>query len=113
MPPAAWSSPSRSCCCSGSSCCCAGGAAMAEPLVRLEGIRKVYDGVVAVERAQLEIAAGEFVVLLGPSGSGKPTILSMLGGFTAPSEGCAVIAGADGTALPPARRPPATVFQDH
>jgi spermidine/putrescine transport system ATP-binding protein len=86
---------------------------MAEPLVRLEGIRKVYDGVVAVERAQLEIAAGEFVVLLGPSGSGKTTILSMLGGFTAPSEGRVVIAGEDVTALPPAKRPTATVFQDY
>ncbi len=86
---------------------------MAEPLVRLEGIRKTYERVVAVERANLQIAAGEFVVLLGPSGSGKTTILSMLGGFTAPSEGRVMIAGEDVTDLPPAKRPTATVFQDY
>src|SRR5690606_23935988 len=46
-------------------------------------------------------------------GSGKTTILSMLGGFTAPSEGRVVIAGEDVTDLPPAKRPTATVFQDY
>jgi spermidine/putrescine transport system ATP-binding protein len=86
---------------------------MSEPLVRLEGLRKVYDGQVAVERFDLSIAKGEFVVLLGPSGSGKTTVLSMLGGFTEPSEGRVLIGGQDVTALPPAKRPTATVFQDY
>ncbi|MFZ5792731.1 MAG: ABC transporter ATP-binding protein [Pseudomonadota bacterium] len=86
---------------------------MSEPLVRLEGLRKTYDGQVAVERFDLSIAKGEFVVLLGPSGSGKTTVLSMLGGFTEPSEGRVLIEGKDVTALPPAKRPTATVFQDY
>jgi spermidine/putrescine transport system ATP-binding protein len=86
---------------------------MAEPLVRLEGLCKSYEGVVAVERVDLDIAAGEFVVLLGPSGSGKTTILSMLGGFVSPSEGRILIGGEDVTGLPPAKRPTATVFQDY
>jgi spermidine/putrescine transport system ATP-binding protein len=84
-----------------------------EPLVRLEGLCKRYDTQVAVERFDLSIAKGEFVVLLGPSGRGKTTVLSMLGGFTEPSEGRVLIEGADVTALPPAKRPTATVFQDY
>jgi spermidine/putrescine transport system ATP-binding protein len=84
-----------------------------DPIVRLAGISKRYDAVVAVERLDLDIAAGEYVVLLGPSGSGKTTILSMIGGFAAPTEGRVLIAGADVTDLPPARRPTATVFQDY
>ncbi len=86
---------------------------MAEPIVRLDGICKRYDGAAAVERLDLDIAAGEFLVLLGPSGSGKTTILSMIGGFAAPTEGRVLIAGEDVTALPPAKRPTATVFQDY
>ena len=86
---------------------------MAEPLVRLSGVVKRYGETVAVERIDLDIGAGEFVVLLGPSGSGKTTVLSMIGGFTAPSEGRIFIGGEDVTDLPPARRPKATVFQDY
>ena len=86
---------------------------MAEPLVRLQGLCKSYGDTVAVEKVDLEIGAGEFVVLLGPSGSGKTTILSMLGGFVAPSEGRILIAGEDVTGLAPAKRPTATVFQDY
>jgi spermidine/putrescine transport system ATP-binding protein len=86
---------------------------MAEPIVRLAGIGKRYDGATAVERLDLDIAAGEFLVLLGPSGSGKTTILSMIGGFSPPTEGRVLIAGDDVTELPAAKRPTATVFQDY
>ncbi len=82
-------------------------------LVELSGLRKVYGETVAVQRFDLDIAGGEFVVLLGPSGSGKTTVLSMLGGFIAPTEGRVRIGGRDVTALPPAKRPTATVFQDY
>ncbi|TNC65044.1 ABC transporter ATP-binding protein [Rubellimicrobium roseum] len=61
----------------------------------------------------LEIAAGEYVVLLGPSGCGKTTLLSILGGFLRPDEGRVLIDGRDVTALPPAKRPTTTVFQDY
>ena len=86
---------------------------MAEPIVRLAGVSKRYAEMVAVEPLDLDVDAGEFVVLLGPSGSGKTTILSMIGGFAAPTEGRVLIAGEDVTDLPPARRPTATVFQDY
>ena len=86
---------------------------MAEPIVRLAGVSKCYAEMVAVAPLDLDIEAGEFVVLLGPSGSGKTTILSMIGGFAAPTAGRVLIAGEDVTDLPPARRPTATVFQDY
>jgi len=86
---------------------------MAEPIVRLAGVSKRYVEMVAVEPLDLDIVAGEFVVLLGPSGSGKTTILSMIGGFAAPTAGRVLIAGEDVTDLPPAKRPTATVFQDY
>src|SRR5262245_59939910 len=86
---------------------------MAEPIVRLVGVSKRYCDLAAVEPLDLEVAAGELVVLLGPSGSGKTTILSMIGGFAAPSAGRVLIAGEDVTELPPAKRPTATVFQDY
>jgi len=86
---------------------------MAEAIVQLAGVSKRYAEMVAVAPLDLDIAAGEFVVVLGPSGSGKTTILSMIGGFAAPSEGRVLIASEDVTDLPPAKRPTATVFQDY
>jgi spermidine/putrescine transport system ATP-binding protein len=86
---------------------------MAEPIVQLQAVSRHYGALTAVERIDLEIEPGEFLVLLGPSGSGKTTILSMIGGFTEPSQGRVLIAGADVTDLPPAKRPTATVFQDY
>src|SRR5215510_6697002 len=95
-------------------CCCYRGAnVMVEPIVRLAGVTKRYAEMTAVEPLDLDIGAGEFVVLLGPSGSGKTTILSMIGGFAAPTAGRVLIAGEDVTDLPPAKRPTATVFQDY
>jgi spermidine/putrescine transport system ATP-binding protein len=67
----------------------------------------------AVEGIDLEIGEGAFVVLLGPSGGGKTTLLNILGGFLEPTEGRVFIAGADVTDIPPARRPTTTVFQDY
>jgi putative spermidine/putrescine transport system ATP-binding protein len=59
----------------------------AEIDVRLDGIRKTYGDVVAVDHVDLEIAAGEFFTLLGPSGSGKTTTLRLIAGFERPDEG--------------------------
>ena len=59
----------------------------AEIDVRLQGIRKTYGDVVAVDRIDLEIAAGEFFTMLGPSGSGKTTTLRLIAGFERPDDG--------------------------
>jgi len=71
------------------------------------GATKVLDGV------SLHLAPDSYTVLLGPSGSGKTTLLSILGGFLAPEQGRVMIKGQDCTAMAPAKRPTATVFQDY
>jgi putative spermidine/putrescine transport system ATP-binding protein len=81
--------------------------------VGLVGIRKTYGDVVAVERLDLEIPAGEFFTLLGPSGSGKTTTLRLIAGFERPDEGRVELGGADVTNRPPYTRDVNTVFQDY
>jgi len=56
--------------------------------LRLEGVRKVFPPDFAViEQIDLNIAAGEFVAILGPSGSGKSTLLRMIARLAEPSSG--------------------------
>jgi putative spermidine/putrescine transport system ATP-binding protein len=85
----------------------------AEIDVRLAGIRKTYGDVVAVDRVDLEIPAGEFFTLLGPSGSGKTTTLRLIAGFERPDEGRIELGGADVTNRAPYERNVNTVFQDY
>jgi putative spermidine/putrescine transport system ATP-binding protein len=81
--------------------------------VLLQGVRKRFGDVVAVDRVHLEVRAGEFFSLLGPSGSGKTTCLRMIAGFEAPSEGRVLLSGRDVTGLAPYERDVNTVFQDY
>ncbi|WP_459618305.1 ABC transporter ATP-binding protein [Bordetella sp. 2513F-2] len=81
--------------------------------LKLEGISKFYGVSAAVCELDLAIGAGEFVTLLGASGSGKTTTLMMLAGFTAPSSGRITIGGRDVTALPPGKRDLGVVFQNY
>jgi putative spermidine/putrescine transport system ATP-binding protein len=81
--------------------------------VRLDGVRKTYGDVVAVDRVDLDIREDEFFTLLGPSGSGKTTCLRMVAGFERPDEGRVELAGRDVTDLPPYERAVNTVFQDY
>jgi putative spermidine/putrescine transport system ATP-binding protein len=83
------------------------------PAVRLEGVRKAYGEVVAVDGVDLEIAAGEFFTLLGPSGSGKTTTLRLIAGFERPDEGRVELGGRDVSNTPPYARDVNTVFQDY
>ncbi len=85
----------------------------AAPAVRLEGVRKTYGDVVAVDGVDLEIAAGEFFTLLGPSGSGKTTTLRLIAGFERPDEGQVELGGRDVSDTPPYARDVNTVFQDY
>jgi putative spermidine/putrescine transport system ATP-binding protein len=85
----------------------------APPDVRLIGLRKTYGDVVAVDRADFEIAPGEFFTMLGPSGSGKTTTLRLIAGFERPDEGRIELGGADVTRRPPFTRDVNTVFQDY
>ena len=81
--------------------------------VRLEGVRKSFGDIAAVDGVDLEIPAGEFFTLLGPSGSGKTTTLRLIAGFEHPDEGRIFLRGADVTKLPPYERDVNTVFQDY
>jgi putative spermidine/putrescine transport system ATP-binding protein len=83
------------------------------PDVRLVGLRKRYDDVVAVDGVDLEIGRGEFFTMLGPSGSGKTTTLRLIAGFERPDEGRIELRGRDVSPLPPYDRDVNTVFQDY
>jgi multiple sugar transport system ATP-binding protein len=67
----------------------------------------------AVDRLDIEIADGEFLVLVGPSGCGKSTSLRMLAGLEEVDEGVIRIGERDVTTLPPRERDIAMVFQSY
>ena len=79
-----------------------------------EGVSKIFDdGTRAVEDLDLEIADGEFMVLVGPSGCGKTTALRMLAGLEEISEGEIRIADRVVNDLTPRERDIAMVFQSY
>src|SRR5947209_12081292 len=84
-----------------------------EIAVRLEGVVKVFGGVMAVDGVTLDVRQGEFFSVLGPSGSGKTTRLRMIAGFELPPEGRVLLKGLDVSRLPPYERDVNTVFQDY
>jgi multiple sugar transport system ATP-binding protein len=81
--------------------------------IRLEGVSKVFDKTTAVDNVDLEIADGEFMVLLGPSGCGKTTLLRLLAGLEYPNGGRVRIGDVDVTDLPPRKRDLSMVFQSY
>jgi spermidine/putrescine transport system ATP-binding protein len=83
------------------------------PAVSIRGISKRYGNFVALDTIDLDIAQGEFVSLLGPSGAGKTTILRMIGGFDYPDTGEIKILDRNVVDLPSHKRPVNTVFQDY
>jgi putrescine transport system ATP-binding protein len=83
------------------------------PLVRIEGVSKHFDGVMAVDDVTLEIMKGELFAILGASGCGKTTLLRMLAGFEQPTAGRILIDGADMTDVPPYERPVNLMFQSY
>ena len=82
--------------------------------VTLRGVSKTYSGkTAAVKSVSLEIADGEFVVLVGPSGCGKTTTLRMIAGLEDVSEGEIQIGKAVVNRVPPKDRNIAMVFQNY
>ena len=67
----------------------------------LDNLNKVYGDFNAVDNVTIDIADGEFLVLLGPSGCGKTTTLRMVAGFIAPTAGKITIGEREVTTLPP------------
>ena len=87
--------------------------AKAENYVRIEGIRKEFDGFVAVDDVSFSIRKGEIFALLGPSGCGKSTLLRMLAGFERPTRGAVLLDGEDIVGLAPFDRPINMMFQSY
>ncbi len=83
------------------------------PILELRRVCKRFGEFVAVDDLSLEIASGEFLTLLGASGSGKTTTLRMIAGFEQPTAGEIRMAGAPIAGLPPFKRDVNTVFQHY
>ncbi|MFT6912071.1 MAG: ABC-type Fe3+/spermidine/putrescine transport system ATPase subunit [Paracoccaceae bacterium] len=81
------------------------------PAVEVRNLAKHYGSVVALKHVNLTIAAGEYFVLLGPSGGGKTTLLRTIGGFHKATSGDVLLHGHDVGHLPPDKRPTTMVFQ--
>ena len=87
-------------------------------MIKLENVTKVFKGdVVAVRDATIDIAKGEFVFLVGQSGSGKSTFIRLLNREESPDHGTIFVAGKDISALgswkvPYLRRNIGYIFQD-
>ena len=81
--------------------------------IELRDISKSWGQTVALHAVDLRIEAGTFCVLLGPSGCGKSTTLRIVAGLESATSGTVHIDGRDVTALPPAQRGIAMVFQNY
>ena len=79
----------------------------------LRGLSKRFGDVTAVRDLNLEIASGEFIVLLGPSGAGKTTTLRLVAGLEHADAGQVHIGGFDVTRTAPALRDVTFVFQQY
>jgi len=81
--------------------------------LKLEGIRKEFDDVVALKEVSLEVNNREFLVLLGPTGAGKTTTLRVGSGLTPPDRGSVLMNGQDMAGIGVADRDIAFVFQNY
>jgi len=68
-------------------------AVKAQPLIELKGIRKAFGNSVVLDGVDLTIGKGEALAIIGPSGTGKSTILRIIAGLLAPDEGEIYIQG--------------------
>ncbi len=81
--------------------------------IELERLSKVFGSHSIVDQISLELANGEFFVLLGASGSGKSTVLRLIAGLLSPDSGRILLHGRDVTHLPPQQRGTGFVFQNY
>jgi multiple sugar transport system ATP-binding protein len=81
--------------------------------IRAEGLRKAFGDVQALAGVSLDVAAGAFFVVLGPSGAGKTTTLRAIAGLERLDAGSVHLDGLDATRATPAARDLAMVFQSY
>lgn len=77
----------------------------------LQGVRKTYGAVSAIEDITLQVEAGEYVTILGPSGAGKSTMLRVIAGFVEPDAGEVQVSGRSVIGIPAHMRGVGFVFQ--
>ena len=68
---------------------------MSAPVVRVEGIRKLYGRTVAVDDVSFEVRPGEIFGLIGPNGAGKTTTMECVEGLRSPDHGSIAVLGLD------------------
>jgi ABC-type sugar transport system ATPase subunit len=76
-------------------------------------LKKVYDGVAALDGFSLDVSDGELITVLGPSGCGKSTLLRLVAGLDLPTSGTIELGGRRIDVLPPEERDVAMVFQSY
>ena len=85
----------------------------AKPLIQFRNVTKRFGEFTAIDDLTLDIYEREFFALLGPSGCGKTTMMRMLAGFEAPSEGEILLDGQNIAPVPPNLRPVNMMFQSY
>ncbi len=73
------------------------------PLLQVEGVSKIFGGLVAVNDVTFDIPPRSIVSIIGPNGAGKTTFFNMLTGLYRPSKGMIAFDGTDITAMRPDR----------
>lgn len=84
-----------------------------KPLIEFRGVTKRFGSFTAIDDQTFDIYAQEFFALLGPSGCGKTTMMRMLAGFEAPTEGKILLGGKDMAPIPPNKRQVNMMFQSY
>ncbi|MFQ6124777.1 MAG: ABC transporter ATP-binding protein [Candidatus Heimdallarchaeota archaeon] len=79
--------------------------------IQLRNISKKFHSILAVDNVSLHVDHGEYVVFLGPTGSGKSTVLKMIAGLVKPDTGSIYFDNEDVTELPPEDRNVGFVFE--
>jgi len=85
----------------------------AKAIIQFQNVTKRFGEFTAIDDLTLNIYEHEFFALLGPSGCGKTTLMRMLAGFEAPTEGKILLDGQDIAAVPPNKRAVNMMFQSY
>ena len=75
----------------------------AQPILKVDGVSKAFGGLVAVDRASIEVVPGTMHAIIGPNGAGKTTFFNLITGLLKPDEGQVFLEGEDVTGTAPWR----------